>query len=401
MPIDPSIALGVKPIQLENPIEQAGRAMTLRQLAGNQQIQQMQLDAARREQADEQALNAGFQQWKAAGGDPAKLADFAPNAKSYQKLTEFGDKRRKANADAQNVELETQLEGIKVIRESAAMANDQATWDQARARMGRLGESMPAQFDPKFRQTLITKAEDAAKQLIPKIDAFNTGKKTEFVDVNPVTNPGITQKPLTMTTTPGQDQSNATTIRGQNMVDARMRETNQVTREAAGGQRLNAETQAMAKFIDSNALPSLITSGTAVDQMLQKYEGKGIPGTGRVVGSLPPIMLTAEGKEVRSKLQAIGNDLLKLYSGGAVTANEAERRATEMMASGQFTDDDLRKAWPLVRGRINASIQNVRGGFSPEAIAEYETRGGIKIAPIGKAPAPKAPALPPGFVVDQ
>jgi hypothetical protein len=191
--------------------------------------------------------------------------------------------------------------------------------------------------------------------------------------------------------------------RGQDMVNARSIDATAATREATSGTKLNAETQALAKFVDGNALPNLITSANALDSTIRQYRGKDIPGVG-ATGLLPPLLTTAEGKLVRSKVQGVSNDLLKLYSGGAVTLNEAERRAVEMMASGTFTDDDLRNAWPLVKGRIDAAVANVRGGFSPEAIDTYQRRGGLKLAPIGSQdnqPISNAPAPPKrGQVVD-
>lgn len=248
MPIDPNIALGVKPIQLADPVEQAGRAMTLRQLAGNQQLQQMQLDAARRELADENAQNDAFRQYREAvqgGNAGAKLSDFAPSAKSAMKFQEFEAKQGKARTDAKKSEYEAQLKGIEFIRERATMATDQASWDEVRASLGPIGQSLPAQFSPELKRTIITKADDAAKQIIPKIQAFNTGKKTVFVDTNPNTNPTIGNTRLAMTTTPGQDVEHADRIRGQDKVDARAKDTakrGRIQYDAERGGMVNLDT---------------------------------------------------------------------------------------------------------------------------------------------------------------
>ena len=181
------------------------------------------------------------------------------------------------------------------------------------------------------------------------------------------------------------------TIANNQRVDARTRESTAATREATAGHRLDSETQALAKFVDSNALPNLLTSANALDATITKYaKVRDMPGVGPADAAMPPLLRSSEGNKVRAQIQAVANDLLKLYSGGAVTANEAERRATEMMASGQFTETDLRNAWPLVKGRIDAATQNARGGFSPEALSTYEKRGGLKLRPIGSDPAREA-----------
>jgi hypothetical protein len=57
MPIDPSIAMGVRPVQLDNPMDAAGKAMTLRHLALQGQMQEAQLADANRK-LQEQAMLA-------------------------------------------------------------------------------------------------------------------------------------------------------------------------------------------------------------------------------------------------------------------------------------------------------------------------------------------------------
>ena len=186
-------------------------------------------------------------------------------------------------------------------------------------------------------------------------------------------------------------------------VDQRARDLAEATRDATRTNRIDSETQALAKFVDQNALPNLLTSANALDATITKYAGaRDMPGVGLVDSNKPAWLQSEEGKRVRSQIQAVANDLLKLYSGGAVTSNEAERRATEMMASGAFNENDLRNAWPLVKGRIDAAVQNVKGGFSPDAISTYEKRGGIRMAPVGSNNLPVVrsdadyEALPPG-----
>lgn len=214
---------------------------------------------------------------------------------------------------------------------------------------------------------------------------------------------GLTERGQDLTRTSAQE-GHQVTMRGQNMTDARSRdlaaiarESNAVARDAAAGTKVNAETQAYAKMIEATALPNLITSASALDATIKKYgNARDMPGVGMADANMPAFLRSAEGNKVRSQVQAVANDLLKLYSGGAVTANEAERRATEMMASGQFSENDLRNAWPLVLGRINAASQNVRAGFSPDAVAAYEGRGGVRLRPIGsEAPAEKSPTGAP------
>lgn len=181
----------------------------------------------------------------------------------------------------------------------------------------------------------------------------------------------------------GQDISASTQIRGQDLTDARARELAQITRETASGQKVEAQTQGLAKMIDAQSLPNLSASMRALNQTLEKYAGqKDIPGVGYVEGFLPGWAQSPDGKAVRSQVQGVANDLLKLYSGGAVTLNEAERRQIEMMAGGGYTENDLYTAWPMIVNRYNEAIANIQGGYSPEAVRLYRQRGGPALDPI-------------------
>jgi hypothetical protein len=158
---------------------------------------------------------------------------------------------------------------------------------------------------------------------------------------------------------------------------------------------LDSGTRDLAKMIDANSLPNLSSTIRSLNATLEKYAGtRDIPGVGYFEGFAPGWMQSAEGKAVRSQIQGVANDLLKLYSGGAVTLNEAERRTIEMMANGGYTENDLYTGWPLIVNRYNSAIQNIGAGFSPEVVQTYRKRGGTAMEPIvpaqrtfGKKPA--------------
>ena len=181
----------------------------------------------------------------------------------------------------------------------------------------------------------------------------------------------------------GQDISNETQRRGQDLTNERARELAQINREAVAGSKLETQTQGLAKMVDSQSLPNLSATMRQLNATLEKYANtKDIPGVGYVEGFVPWFMQSADGKAVRAQVQGVANDLLKLYSGGAVTLNEAERRQVEMMASGGYTEQDLYVGWPLLVSRYNESIANIQGGYSPAAVDLYRQRGGRAMEPI-------------------
>lgn len=130
---------------------------------------------------------------------------------------------------------------------------------------------------------------------------------------------------------------------------------------------------------------ALRSSVASLNDQLSNYSPKAdVPGVG--YGKTIPgaeFFLTPEGKRTRSMIQGVANDLLKLYSGGAVTPQENERRMVEMMASGNYTPEDLYNALPLVIGRVNDITGNIMAGYDADVQNKYKTRpGAIKTDPI-------------------
>ncbi len=70
MPIDPRIPLGYQSPQIDDPLTVQAKRLQLSDLMGRQQMQQMQMDEARRSQAEQQTL---ADLYRTAGNDPTKL----------------------------------------------------------------------------------------------------------------------------------------------------------------------------------------------------------------------------------------------------------------------------------------------------------------------------------------
>jgi hypothetical protein len=58
--IDPRIALQVQPLQLADPVAQYGRGLQLRTLAGQQDLQALQMEEARQQRAERATLGELF-----------------------------------------------------------------------------------------------------------------------------------------------------------------------------------------------------------------------------------------------------------------------------------------------------------------------------------------------------
>lgn len=218
--------------------------------------------------------------------------------------------------------------------------------------------------------------------------------------------------------------NNRATLRGQDMTDARARELAALTREGMQAEResrtqerrdkeINADVSTLANRLDQAKVPAVGASIRNLNETLAKYTPQDVPGVGYTKNlPLATIMLSPEGKAVKSSISAVANDLMAMYSGLAVTLPEAERRALEEMRDGKFSAQDFYTAWPRVVARYNQVSGNIAAGVQPEAVQRYSSRpGAVNLAPVmptqgrGKDPAapfaPGATATPPaGGVID-
>lgn len=157
----------------------------------------------------------------------------------------------------------------------------------------------------------------------------------------------------------------------------------------------------LSSQLDKENFPGLLSTTRRLNDTLSKYSPTDVPGVGYAKNlGLANFFLSEEGKLVKSQVQAVANDLLKLYSGGAVTMNEGQRRTVEQMSSGAFGPQDLYNAWPTVVERVNAVAGNRSAGVTPEALQEYSRRpGALKLDPITPTKGRQGPAQQSGVVV--
>lgn len=403
MPIDPSVLLGAQGVRLPDPMAYATQAMTLADLAGRRDLQRYALAKQYRDDASANALQQALPGVIRAGFSDEAIQAAPPEAQQallvmQERIRKNAAEVGKTNAETRRATVDTQQKAFRDIANVAEQESrnpNNLSLSRVRSVAQFYGIDLPQPpTDPRdvngvqsYLQTLANAGYDIKdrKSNEATIRGQDLGAETTRRGQDIGAKTAAAGQQVTMR---GQDIVERTARRGQDLTNDRAIETNALTREANANAKINSETQALARFADSSALPNLVTSANALNQTLKDYQGKDIPGVGPIQSRIPVLFQSQEGKKVRSQIQAVANDLLKLYSGGAVTLNEAERRATEMMANGNFSDDDLRTAWPLVLGRINAASANARAGFSPEAVLTYEQRGGTALRQIEPAQAP-------------
>jgi hypothetical protein len=157
----------------------------------------------------------------------------------------------------------------------------------------------------------------------------------------------------------------------------------------------------LSSALDKENFPGLLSTTRTLNDTLGRYSPTDVPGVGYAKNlGMANFFLSPEGKVVKSQVQAVANDLLKLYSGGAVTMNEGERRTVEQMSSGAFSAQDLYNAWPTVVNRVNSVAGNRTAGVTPAALEEYSRRpGALKLDPITPTRGRQGPAQQSGVTV--
>lgn len=260
MPIDPSIALQARPsVQLENPLDLQAKAMTLHDLAGRGQLQQMQIQQAQQEQEQQRTLSDLYRGAINPDGTVNRQAILSGAAEQglgnrIPGLQKQFAEAEKATADVGHVQAQTSDLQAKVMKQKLDMAGGAISSLLARPQVGHddviqtvsglvqqgvipqeQGAQMVRQLPGNpgmLRQFLMQKGlevMDASKRmdlLTPKVDIKDMGGALQSFQTDQLTGqvtPGsqLAQK----TITPGEQLSAETQRRGQNMVDARSRES--------------------------------------------------------------------------------------------------------------------------------------------------------------------------------
>jgi hypothetical protein len=266
MPIDSSIAMGVRPIQFDNPMELAGKAMSLRTLAGQQQLQQLQLTQAQQQQDQERTLadlykgNINPDGTVNRQGLMGAAAQQGLGARIPGMQKQFAD-ADKATADVGHVGAQTDELRFKVKKQkldaaggaiNSLLSKPDVTHDDVistvtglvqqgiidpnqGSQMVRTLPGNPAQL----RQYLMQKGlevMDASKRmdlLTPKFQTMDNGGAIQMGTVDQLTGQFTPGQAMRKVQTPDSVASNATTRRGQDLTDARAKDANGIAQSAA------------------------------------------------------------------------------------------------------------------------------------------------------------------------
>jgi len=237
MPIDPSIILGVKPIQIQqrDPFEAYGKSLALKGLMQKSQLQDQEL-------ADNEAYKQVF---RASAGDSSKIPEALLRGgmgKQYLEYNKAQLENDKTRAITTKDNLESVLKATAMHRDQLANVNNPqsaAQWVTSGyndaligpvvSRYGSLDEVISripqdeAGFN-KWKQQASLGATEFIKQNKPKIDVQNTGAYTQTISTPGLGGESSISGRVQNTQTPDSVASQSTQRRGQDMVNARARD---------------------------------------------------------------------------------------------------------------------------------------------------------------------------------
>lgn len=248
MPIDSSIPLGIRPLQLESPVNQLASILQIQQAQQANQLNGMKMDEYARGVDQQNRLRALL---SGAGDNPDEVGKqllrggFLKEANDYVKgqrdnaklLADTEETRMKAAAKRvdiagqafgyvrQNPTLENAHAAIDYLHSNGVISPEQAM--QYKNQVASDPSKIPQLADVGFRAAL------NAKDQLVQFATRNTGGTTDTLAQDPVSGTSKVVGSVKNTQSPDNAASVAATMRGQNMVDARSREANDAAREAS------------------------------------------------------------------------------------------------------------------------------------------------------------------------
>lgn len=362
MPINPSIALSIKPMQFESPIN----AMTeIMQLKGAQQanaLNQMKMDEARRGMEEQNALRA-FLPNLTPGQEHKLLGYGSAGANVYEKwLKGQKDLRetKKLDQDILSSQAEVTKKNIDIGRELLTMSlSNPDIYPAARSTIVKsfpqFDASIPQQFDPAMVQKMIVSAESMRRQIEeqakPKVVAPGA------TIVGPGNQPLYTAPQGDTTTQREYNQAVQQGFKG-TLVDYKK----QLANAARSVTNVNLPTQekAFEQELGKGQAQGLMDSKKAADDAVQIIDtvktGRKILNAGMVTGFGAEAIVSVGqalkqagidfGGDATSNAQAYSANmaqnvgkLIKQFGAGTGLSN-ADREYAEKMAGGKITLDE-------------------------------------------------------------
>ena len=397
--VDTSIAMGYKPIEVQNPMNQLAQMMQIKAAQQSGQMNAMKMDEYTRTKERQNKLLALMGQMPADANDDQRSAALkgAGYFDEADKLQTGILNRRKIESEAGAKEWETKSKKLDYMSQAFGYVKDNPTPEAAIAvnrHLGEIGVFTPEQVaqaeaaikanpSPDYIRENATRAFQSslsAKDQLPKLQTFNAGNRQVNQSVNPITGKAIE----TGSTVIGQSADNAATVanaaRTAAMVDARAR-AGQAQLATQHADNIDIKQQALTQRQAGNNKPLPVgalkmrveaqdaaDTADGVNQRLSNVEN--LIKDGKLnfgpVSNLVSAGLNASGfstensrnlSSFRSEMEKLRNDSLRLNK-GVQTDGDAQRAWNELFQN--INDTKLVQQRLSEIKQINARAKNLR-----------------------------------------
>lgn len=249
--IDTSIYSNIKPVQLENPLAQYAQLAQVQNAQNQNRLADLAYGEKQREISQTNALNDIYKNAVGADGkiDRQKVFTGAAQGGLGNKLPALQKvfaEQDKATADLDKTKLEGITKRLEIAGQAFGYVRNNPTLEAAHSVLDYLGQNgvyspeQVAQYkaavaanpanvkqlaDQAFQSVLSAQAQ------LPKVETRNTGGSTDTMQINPVTGAVNVVNSVKNTQSPDSIASQATQRRGQDLVDARARQTNDLKKQ--------------------------------------------------------------------------------------------------------------------------------------------------------------------------
>lgn len=349
MAIDPRIALGVQPMQLQMPDPNAGmnalaKAMQLKDMQSNQQMNALVMEEKRRSIEDGNALRSAL---SAPDADPYKVLLQRGRVKEATDFAKGKADVAETTAKTQKYDFDMGITRAQHVASVMSTARDQASYDLARQRIAQsfgpqYAANMPPQFDPGIVQSVVAEGQTIAQRLSDLRDQqriAETGRHNVATEKNAAGqlsvaqgNLGLRRQELDHSRSQPRGQFIETT-NGYVLADPKTGAVRPVL--GADGQPLKGKA-ADRQMTDAQAKANLFGSRMSEShRILTELEGKyspmavnakmgaaEMPLVGGVAGYAGNIMLSQEGQQAEQAQRDFINAVLRRESGAVISPAE-------------------------------------------------------------------------------
>lgn len=178
MALDPRIALGVQPVQIQSPFELAGQVAALRDAQQRNKLVEMQMRESERALAEQNALRRTVSAPGFFDRPDALETLVGQYGKSGAELIEAIGKGRKAQTDAAQTELENKIKNSRSLYDILGTANDDNSWQEVYNQAKNAGLNMtgvPTKFNRLWSANARQQAQGYTKYLENQLEERKVG----------------------------------------------------------------------------------------------------------------------------------------------------------------------------------------------------------------------------------